>query len=67
VSSLYRISIVTSDFILQNVAGRTLVGLRFWNQVRMPVVSQNTLILIDILLTRWTMMGRAIGYSKVET
>lgn len=47
----------------QNVSGRTLVGLRFWNQVGITTCPA---FLITYTIPRLTMTGKAIGFLKAE-
>ena len=53
----------THSWIVQNVSGRTLVGLRFWNQAR-PFYSHLSYLLFKLVF-RLTMMARVIGCLKV--
>ena len=53
------------QFPQQNVSGRTLVGLRFWNQVCPP--RDYPIHFFPIVFFRSTKMARVIGYLKVET
>jgi hypothetical protein len=48
----------------QNVSGRRLVGLRYWNQARLAYCSDSSSAYI---LNRWMMMARATGCSRAET
>jgi hypothetical protein len=50
-----------ADLLLQNVSGRTLVGLRFWNQVR----RRASLEYLTQCKSRLTMMENPTGFSRV--
>jgi hypothetical protein len=68
VSTVLVVVLLAMDFWnCRNVAGRTLVGLRFWNQVhhefrRVQIMLRE----LSASTSRWMMMVKATGYLRAE-